>query len=367
MKITTKKERFLNPLYLESGRIIEPYEITYETYGEMNEEKSNIIVVTHALTGSFHVAGRYADEPKAGWWDKLIGPNKAIDTNKYFVICSSVIGSCTGSTGPISPMYPSHEPYRFKFPVVTIKDMVKAQRILFDKLGINKVKAIIGGSMGGMQALQFAVSFPNFAQIVIPMACTWATKDWAIAFNKVAMESIIRDSNFKGGYYDIEEYKKSDAHGFAVGRMAGFISYLSPYSMDKKFSRGYVNNDGLYELFGKYQIERYLDYNGYNFPKWFDPLSYLYLMKAINIFDVSRGYDSLSEAIKEIKAKVYLISFDKDFLFFADEMRELHECFKSINKECFYENIKSDYGHDAFLVEVEKFDNLIVDILEGKV
>lgn len=367
LNLQTHTQRFTNPLYLESGRILEPYEISYETYGELNEDKSNVIVITHALTGSHHAAGVYEGENKAGWWDGLIGPNKTIDTNKYFVICSNVIGSCFGSTGPMSMRLPHQTPYRYKFPVVTIKDMVKAQRILFDRLDIHRVYAIIGGSMGGMQALQFAIHYPNFAQKVIALATTHATQPWAIAFNKVAQESILNDPDFQQGYYDPEVIAQNGLSGMAVGRMAGHISFLSHESMNEKFGREYKRNDGLYELFGKFQVESYLEYNGNNFTKWFDPLAYLYITKAINIFDLSRGFDSLEEAMKKIKSDLHLFSFKNDLLFRNFEMKELDDILNAIgNKNHSYEDIQSNYGHDAFLVELDKFEDKIKDILNGK-
>ncbi|QOP45408.1 homoserine O-acetyltransferase MetX [Sulfurimonas paralvinellae] len=366
LNLQTYTEHFTNPLYLESGRILEPYDITYETYGELNEDKSNVVVVCHALTGSHHAAGTYEGETKSGWWDGLIGPNKAIDTDKYFVICSNVIGSCFGSTGPMSPQHPHQEPYRYKFPVVSIKDMVKAQRILFDRLDIHRVHAIIGGSMGGMQALQFAIHYPNFANKIIAMAATHATQPWAIAFNKVAQEAILKDPDFKQGYYDPEIIKEQGLAGMAIGRMAGHISFLSPESMREKFGRDYKLTDGLYELFGKFQVESYLEYNGYNFTKWFDPLTYLYITKAINIYDLSRGFDSLREALKRVTAKMHLISFKNDILFKNFEMLEIADEFKNIgNTNYDYIDIESDYGHDAFLVELEKFESYVKDTLDG--
>jgi homoserine O-acetyltransferase len=202
LKLETKKELFTNPLYLESGRILEPYELVYETYGELNEEKSNAILITHALSGSHHAAGRYEGDRKPGWWDGFIGDGKPIDTTRYFVICVNVIGSCYGSTGPMSHIYPSEQRYRLTFPVITVKDMVKAQRILLSRLGIDKLHAIIGGSMGGMQALHFAVEFPGLARHTIAMAATHATRPWAIAFNKVVQEAIIKDPKFKNGNYN---------------------------------------------------------------------------------------------------------------------------------------------------------------------
>ncbi len=366
LNLQTYTEHFTNPLYLESGRILEPYDISYETYGELNEDKSNVVVVCHALTGSHHAAGFYENENKPGWWDGLIGPSKAIDTNKYFVICSNVIGSCFGSTGPMSPQYAHHEPYRYRFPVISIKDMVKAQRILFDRLDIHRVHAIIGGSMGGMQALQFAIHYPNFSNKIIAMATTHATQPWAIAFNKIAQEAILKDPDFKQGRYDPETIKKQGLAGMAIGRMAGHISFLSPKSMREKFGRDYKLTDGLYELFGKFQVESYLEYNGYNFTKWFDPLAYLYITKAINIYDLSRGFDSLYEALKRITAKLYLISFKNDILFKNFEMQEIADELQTIgNVNYNYIDIESDYGHDAFLVELNKFENYVKEALDG--
>lgn len=364
LNLQTHTEHFTNPLYLESGRILEPYDIVYETYGKLNDEKSNVIVICHALTGSHHAAGTYEGETKAGWWDGLIGPGKAIDTDKYFVICSNVIGSCFGSTGPISTQPPHHEPYRYKFPVISIKDMVKAQRILFDRLNIHRVEAIIGGSMGGMQALQFAIHYPNFAKKIIALATTYATQPWAIAFNKVAQEAILKDPDFKQGYYDPELIKEQGLSGMAIGRMAGHISFLSPESMQRKFGREYKRTDGLYELFGKFQVESYLEYNGYNFTKWFDPLSYLYITKAINIYDITRGFDSLSEALSKITAELHLMSFQNDLLFRDFEMQTMAQEMNTLGKKnCHYLNIISDYGHDAFLVELEKFQDYIKEVL----
>ncbi len=364
MKIETNTAYFKNPLYLESGRILEPFEIKYETYGELNNDKSNVILICHALSGSHHAAGLYEGDRKAGWWDSLIGDSKAIDTQKYFVICSNVIGSCFGSTGPMSQMYPSQQPYRLKFPVVTIKDMIRAQKQLLSSLGIFHLKAIVGGSMGGMQALQFAVDYPNFADKIIPLATTYATRAWAIAFNKVAIEAIRRDPRFQNGEYEAGAFSVEGLDGLAIGRVAGHISYLSPQSMDRKFGRRYVATDGLFELFGRYEVERYMEYNTNNFSKVFDPLSYLYIVKAINTFNLSRGYDSLYDAIKRIQADVELISFKGDYLFFPEEMEHIYKMMRREGQNCNYHSIDSDYGHDAFLVEIDKFAHIIEEILD---
>ena len=282
------------------------------------------------------------------------------------MICSNVIGSCFGSTGPMSQMHPYDVSYRFKFPVVTIRDMVKAQRILFDRLGIHRVHAIVGGSMGGMQALQFAILYPHFASRIIALAATHATQPWAIAFNKVSQEAILRDPAFKDGAYDPGDFAKSGMSGMAIGRMAGHISFLSQASMQRKFDREYRRTDGLFELFGKFQVESYLEYNGYNFSRWFDPLSYLYIIKAINIYDLSRGFDSLAQALARIRADVYLVSFENDMLFAPSEMKEIADHLAEIGLTTFdYLPVESDYGHDAFLVELEKFEGYVKTALES--
>ncbi len=364
MKIKTDTRHFSSPLYLESGRILEPYEIIYETYGELNEDKSNVILVCHALSGSHHAAGLYEGDNKPGWWDGLIGDGKAIDTRNYFVISANVIGSCFGTTGPMSANYPSEAPYRLKFPVVTIKDMIRAQMHLLSDLGIYHLRAIVGGSMGGMQALQFAVDYPNLADDIIVLAATYATRPWTIAFNKVAVEAIRRDPRFLNGNYAKDAFKEEGLDGLAIGRIAGHISYLSPHSMDDKFGRNYVSNDGLFELFGRYEVERYMEYNTNNFSQNFDPLSYLYIVKAINTFNLARGYDSLYDAILRIKATMHLVSFSSDYLFFPDEMEHIYHMMQRNKQSCHYTEVESDYGHDAFLVELDKFDTLIRDVLQ---
>jgi homoserine O-acetyltransferase len=365
MKIETKIAHFSSPLYLESGRILEPYEIAYETYGELNADKSNVVLVCHALSGSHHAAGTYEGDRKPGWWDGLIGDGKAIDTTKYFVICTNVVGSCFGSTGPMSENYPSEELYRLKFPVITVKDMVRAQMQMLSSLGIYHVRAVVGGSMGGMQALQFAVDYPNFADDIISLAATYATRPWTISFNKVAIEAIRRDPRFKHGNYAKDAFKEEGLDGLAIGRIAGHISYLSPHSMDDKFGRNYVNNDGLFELFGRYEVERYMEYNTSNFSRIFDPLSYLYIVKAINTFNLSRGYDSLHDAIMRIKATVHLISFSSDYLFFPSEMEHIAKMMERNGQKHTCIEIESHYGHDAFLVELDKFEDNIKKVLKS--
>lgn len=368
MNLETKKEKFSQPLYLESGRILEPWEIVYETYGEINEEKSNVVLVTHALSGSHHAAGKYSPhDKKAGWWDDLIGPGKGIDTDKFFVICTNVIGSTFGSTSPMSPVSPGSEKrYRLKFPVVTVKDMVRAQKILLAQLGIHKIRAVVGGSMGGMQALRFAVEYPGFCEEVIALATTYQTRPKVIAINKIMMEAIKSDPAFKNGNYDPRDIARNGLQGLTVARMMGFLDYLSAETFDKKFGREYLKNDGMFELFGRFQVESYLDYNGVNFPKFFDPLSYIYILKAISLFDISRGYNSLNHALSKIRDHLHLITFTGDTLFTYQEMEEVKIRMDALDRKCSYYQIESNYGHDSFLVEIDKFDGIIKSVLENK-
>lgn len=361
MKIDLKTAHFTNPLYLQSGRILEPYDIAYATYGELNDEKSNAILVCHALSGSQHCASEF--QQKRGWWETLIGDGKAIDTSKYFVICTNVLGSYFGSTSPLSASYPKLTPYGLKFPVLTIFDIVKAQRILLDSLGIEKLCAIIGGSMGGMQALSFAVAYPNLAHRFIVLSATSATSAYVIAFNKIMSEAIRSDVNFNGGHYDA--VYRPIFEGLKVARMAGFLHYISKETMQKKFGRNYVNHDGIFELFGRFEIERYLEYNGKNFASIFDPLCFLYLLKAISIFDLSWGFGSLENALKNVKNKLYLIAFSGDSMFFPEEMEAIKDAMERVgNAEmCEYRLIESDYGHDSFLVECEKYADYLHNIL----
>ncbi len=350
---------FNESLHLESGRILNSFSIAYQSYGKMNEDKSNIILVCHALSGNQFVVSN-EEKNIIGWWDELVGENKTIDINENFVICINTIGSCFGSSSPTSINPENKKEYRLSFPVITIKDMVHASKKCLDKLNINNLKTIIGASMGGMQALQFAIDYPDFAKNIICIASTHKTGDWSIAINKVNSEAIIKDPAFKNGDYNKKEMRKN-GFGLAIARMLGHISFLSRSSMDNKFKNKYVSDDGLYDLFGRFQVDRYLEYNGYNFFNKFDPLSYLYLLKSINIFDISRGFDSLEDALSSIKSNLYLMSFSTDLVFSTKELKVINDTI-STNKipiNCEFIEINSDYGHDAFLVEVEKFENYI--------
>lgn len=366
MKISTNKIKIKETLFLESGRVLEDIELIYETYGTLNKLKSNVILVTHGLSASHHAAGYYENDRKPGWWDDLIGAEKLLDSNKYFIICISNIGSCYGSTSPLSINPETKKEYRLNFPVLTISDIVNAQKMLFKKLEIEKVKIIIGGSMGGMQALCYAIEHPYFAEKIIAISTTGYTRPLAIALNKIGIESIRKDKDFEDGYYDKEKIKEKGLVGLSIARMVGHISYLTNDSMEEKFGRRYLEKDGLYELFGNFEVERYLEYNGEKFSREFDPLSYIYILKTLSIFNISRNQESIEDTLKKIKAKLYLISFSGDLLFKSEEMKEIEEIMIGNGQKDLveYKEIDSSYGHDSFLVEAKKLSTILKNIVD---
>ncbi|RAX58818.1 homoserine O-acetyltransferase [Helicobacter monodelphidis] len=359
----TQFAHFTNPLYLDSGRILEPYTLAYETYGALNADKSNAILIMHAFSGSHHAAGVYEGEQKAGWWDSLIGHKKGIDIDRYFVICVNAIGSCYGSTSPMSLQHPSQIPYRLDFPVITIADMVRAQKILLSTLGIDYLKAVIGGSMGGMQALSFAQLYPKMAEHIFAIATTHCTSDYVIAAHKAMSEAIMNDPLFRAGQYESTEV--AQMKGLAIARMIGFLQYFSPQTMQRKFSHRYVNQDGLYELFGRFEVMRYLDYNTQSFCHYFDPLSYLYLAKALCIYDLSLGYENLYDALKGVLSHIHIISFIDDTMFKVEESRQIAEALMYLQKKYNLLELQGSFGHDSFLVQVDLYDDYIRHILNS--
>lgn len=294
-----------------------------------------------------------------GWWDNLIGPGKGIDTNKYFVICSNVLGGCKGSTGPSSVNPATGKPYGLGFPVVTIGDMVNAQRHLIDYLGIEKLLAVIGGSMGGMQVLQWMVSYPERIRTAIPIATALKHTPQQIAFNEVGRQAIMADPNWRmGDYYG----GTKPAKGLAVARMIGHITYMSDISMEKKFGRRFRTEKEPYKFGAEFEVEGYLHYRGDNFVKRFDANSYLYITKAMDYFDLLSG-KCLSEVFKGLKAKVLVIAFKSDWLYPPHQSREIVKACKLSGVEATYCEINSTYGHDAFLLEIEEEAHLIKHFL----
>jgi len=344
---------------LESGESLGPITLAYETYGKLNKDKSNAILALHALSGDAHAAGVHKGEDNKGWWDDMIGPGKAFDTNRYFVICSNVIGGCKGSTGPSSVNQATGKPYALDFPFITVADMVHAQRHLIDYLGIEKLLCVAGGSMGGMQVLQWVASYPNRVKAAIPIATTLKHSPQQIAFNEVIRQSIMADPAWRdGNYYEYGQPEK----GLSVARMIGHITFMSDQSMEKKFSRRLKKDQFSFGFDTDFEVEGYLHYRGANFVKRFDANSYLYITKAIDYFDLSGS--RLIPAGKSIDTRFLIISFKSDWLYPAYQSQDIVRLLKKRHVDATYCELSSTYGHDAFLVEIEEQTTLIKHFLD---
>lgn len=346
-------------LRLEGGSTLGPVTIQYETYGTLNAQRDNAILICHALSGDAHAAGRHApDDPAVGWWDVAIGPGKAFDTNEYFVICSNFLGGCKGSTGSLSRNPATGRPYGTGFPMITIHDMVTCQKALIDHLGIPRLLAVAGGSMGGMQALEWAVSYPEAVASVLPIATTFRMSAQGIAFNEVGRQAIFADPHWNGGeYYD---GPRPDT-GLALARMIGHITYLSEKSMHRKFGRALRSRDHYaFDFQTEFQVESYLHYQGRKFIERFDANTYLYITKAMDYFDMTAGFPSLRASLRRAAAcKFLLVAFSSDWLFPPHDMKEIANALRANGTDVTYITIQSDYGHDAFLLETEEMTKII--------
>jgi len=351
-------------LVLEGGGRLGPVTLAYETYGRLNRDRTNAILILHALSGDSHAAGRYTEEDRhAGWWDSMIGPRKPFDTDRYFVICSNVIGGCQGSTGPGSTNPRTGRPYGLSFPMVTIRDMVEAQRHLVDHLGIERLLAVAGGSMGGMQALQWAVSYPERVVSAIPIATTAKHSPQQVAFNHVGRAAIMADPHFNGGdYYG----GQAPSDGLALARMIGHITYLSEEAMQEKFGRKLRGKKSYGFSFDiDFEVESYLQYRGDTFVKRFDANSYLYITKAIDYFDIAQPYGSLAKAFARVRAKFLVISFKSDWLYPPYQSREIVRALMANGVDVTYCEIDSPYGHDAFLVDAGEMPRMVRGFLDN--
>lgn len=350
------------PLELESGKVLSEYTVAYETYGTLNEQKDNALLVLHALTGDAHAAGKHsADDRKFGWWNDMIGPGKAFDTDKYFVIASNMLGGCSGTTGPCSINPETNQPYGLDFPVITIEDSVKVQKKLIDFLGINKL-IVTGGSMGGMQALEWAIKHPDMVNACIVIASTTKLSAQSIAFNAIGRNAILSDPNFNNGnYYNAQ---KQPERGLAIARMIGHVTYLCEDAMQNKFARRFQDKDKPdFDFNIDFQVESYLEYQGQIFVDRFDANSYLYITKAIDLYDIEQKYGSLEKAFQNTRAKFLVMSFTTDWLFPTSQSKELVEALVKAQKDVSFCEIKSPCGHDAFLLEFETQTKIIKGFL----
>ena len=351
------------PLKLDCGKEISNFPLAYETYGTLNEKKDNAILVFHALTGDQFAAGINPITNKEGWWNYAVGPGKSFDTDKFFVICANVIGGCMGSYGPgtIDPL--TNKPIGTNFPVITINDMVNAQHNLLDHLKIEKLFAVAGGSMGGMQVLQFVSNFPNKAKVALPIACTASHSAQNIAFNELGRQAIMSDINWKDGLYDGKS--SNPDKGLAVARMAAHITYLSKKGLQEKFGRNLQERSDLkFGFDADFQIESYLRYQGSVFVDRFDANSYLYITRAMDYFDLTKQYEgNLSKAFKGSKTKFFIISFTSDWLYPTSENKDIVIALNAIGADVGFVEIKTDKGHDSFLLDVPDFLNTIKNYL----
>ena len=339
------------PLKLDCGKSLSPFTIAYMTYGTLNAAKSNAVLVCHALTGDQFVASDHPITGKPGWWTTTVGPGKPIDTDRFFVICANVIGGCMGTTGPASIDPSTAKPYGLSFPLITIRDMVRAQAMLVEHLGIAKLLAVVGGSMGGMQALQWAASYPERVRSVMPIACAARHSAQNIAFHEVGRQAIMADPDWRGGEYQLQN--TSPSKGLAVARMAAHITYLSETALQRKFGRNLQNREALsFQFAPDFQIESYLHHQGQTFVDRFDANSYLYITRAMDYFDMAADHNGkLVEAFGVSPPRFCIISFTSDWLFPPAENKSIAHALNAVAANVSFVEIKSDKGHDAFLLD----------------
>ena len=347
--IPDKKFHRIGSFEPELGGYLEEVTLAYETWGELDPSGENAVLVVHALTGDSHCAGGISEAyRRGGWWDEVVGPGRLVDTDEHFVVCSNVLGGCSGSTGPVSIDPETDRPYGMRFPIITIRDIVRAQKRLLDDLGVRKLEVVIGGSIGGQQALEWAVEFPEFVERAVPVAATGALGPQGLGMSEIGRRAIMADPDWQGGdYYGTG---RSPETGLAIARMAGMLTYQSAEGQWERFGREKATRPALHEEFGgRFEVESYLHYQGRDLTGRFDANSYLYLTRAMDLYDVGAGYASHEEAYERIRAEVLFVGISSDWLFPAREVRAAAELAKASGAEAHYEEIQSPNGHDAFL------------------
>ena len=355
MIVEPRSVRF-DSIKLDCGRTLEPVDVTYETWGTLNAARTNAILITHAFTGDAHAAG-IGHDGKPGWWDNMIGPGKAFDTDRYFMICANVLGGCRGTTGPACVNPATGCPYGMEFPLITISDMVRLQAMLLDHLGIQRLLGVAGGSMGGMQVLEWAVAYPDRVLAALPIATTSRHSAQQIAFNEVGRQAIMADPDWNEGRY--YETSKPPARGLSVARMVGHITYMSDESMREKFGRKFRTAEALPDFSSVFEVENYLRYRGSQFVDRFDANSYLYITKAMDLFDLTNGHNSLGAALEHALARFLVLSFSSDWLYPTYQSLEIVSALRGRNRDVAFCELPSNYGHDAFLVDVAEQTELI--------
>ncbi|HRF08925.1 MAG TPA: homoserine O-acetyltransferase [Xanthobacteraceae bacterium] len=353
------------PLKLDAGVALSSYQVAYQTYGELNADKSNAILICHALTGDQHVHNVHPVTGKPGWWDSLIGPGLPIDTDRFFVICSNVLGGCLGTTGPASKNPATGEAYGLSFPVVTIRDMVRAQAALIDHLGIDQLLGVVGGSMGGMQVLQWAVTYPERIFCALPIATAARHSAQNIAFHEVGRQAVMADPDWREGKYLSQG--TSPRRGLAVARMAAHITYLSDAALHRKFGRRLQDRElPTFGFDADFQVENYLRYQGSSFVDRFDANSYLYITRAMDYFDIAGEHgDVLANAFRQLKSRVCVISFTSDWLFPTEEARDIVHALNAAGAPVSFAEIETDKGHDAFLLDEPELFGIVRGFLDA--
>ncbi len=353
------------PLRLDCGAEISDFPVAYQTYGELNDEKSNAILVCHALTGDQFLAEPHPITGKEGWWELMVGPGKTIDTERYFVICPNILGGCMGTIGPKEINPETGKPWGLEFPIITISDMVRCQALLLDHLGIDKVFAVIGGSMGGMQVLEWASMYPKRLFSAIPIAAAAHHSAQNIAFHEVGRQAIMADPDWCGG--DYLNQGKRPTQGLAVARMAAHITYLSDQSLHRKFGRRLQDRDAIsYGFDAEFQVESYLRHQGITFVDRFDANSYLYITRSMDYFDLAAKHGGdLANAFKDTPVRFCVISFTGDWLYPTEENRRIVHALNSVAANVSFAEVESDKGHDAFLLDEPEFQRVLKGFLDG--
>jgi len=353
--VTPQTLRFDEPLQLDCGRTLPGFELVYETYGSLNANRSNAVLICHALSGDHHAAGYHQpDDGKPGWWDSSIGPGKPIDTRHFFVVCCNNLGGCKGSTGPVSINPDTGKPYGPDFPIVTVRDWVRSQARLADHLGITAWAAVIGGSLGGMQAMQWTIDFPDRIRHAVVIAAAPRLSTQNIAFNEVARQAIVSDPDFHEGHY--YEQGVVPRRGLMVARMLGHITYLSDEGMRAKFGRELREGKLNFHFESEFEIESYLRHQGYSFVGRFDANTYLLMTKALDYFDPAADFDNdLTAAFRQARARFLVISFTSDWRFSSARSREIVKALVAANRDVSYAEIPSTQGHDAFLMPIPRY------------
>jgi homoserine O-acetyltransferase/O-succinyltransferase len=353
------------PLKLDCGISLSPFQIAYQTYGELNAERSNAILICHALTGDQHVANTHPVTGKGGWWDTLVGPNLPIDTNRYFVICSNVVGGCMGSSGPFSTNPQTGQPWGLDFPFITVPDMVRAQAMLIDRLGIETLFCVAGGSMGGMQVLQWASAYPQRVFSALPIACSTRHSAQNIAFHEVGRQAVMADPDWRGGRYFTEG--THPRRGLSVARMAAHITYLSDPALHRKFGRRLQDREvPTFSFDADFEVESYLRHQGSSFVERFDANSYLYLTRAMDYFDIAADHNGvLAAAFRNTRTRFCVVSFTSDWLFPTSESRAIVHALNAGGARVSFAEIETDKGHDAFLLDVPELFDIVRSFLDS--